>query len=426
VEYGFKKDEVIGKNVLKFVSKRYWPRILKDITKVARGKLAEGETELKTPKGIRIVEYRANPIKEGKKVVAFQTILRDITENKKAEEALRESEEKYRSVVETASEGIVLLDKKGKIIEANKKILELAGLNREEVVGKNFVRLLPKLKMNIKDTISGFKNVIRGKAAEERVWTFTNTEGKQISCIGHRALIKRDGKIIGLSMILEDVTERKKAEDRIKRSLKEKELLLREIHHRVKNNLQIVFSLMNLQTGYVDDEESVNVLQESQSRVKSMAIIHELLYQTESLSEIDLGRYVPSLVSYLFDSYAVDPRRIKLNMEMEDVLFNIDTAVPCGLIINELVSNSLKHAFPEGKEGEITIKLQSTDSKYMLIISDNGIGFPKDLDFKNTESLGLQLVNSLTGQIDGKIELDRSHGTEFKIIFKELKYEERM
>ncbi|MBM4241555.1 MAG: PAS domain S-box protein [Euryarchaeota archaeon] len=551
VEYGFKKDEVIGKNVLKFVSKRYWPRILKDITKVARGKLAEGETEINTPKGKRIVEYKANPIREGKRVVAFQTILRDITDSKKAEYELRTSEENYRRIVETANEGICAVNADLKITFVNKKMADMLGYSPKEMMGKilsdfMFEEDLPDHEVRMKKRVRGifeqyelrlqrrdggevwtavsasalmdekgkfagafamFSDITERKKAEKALqeresffsdtlndmltfvavlepdgeiifvnntplnligskledvrkkmfhdtywWAYSEEARKLIKkdielCVSGKTLIHEiqvqtlegliwiefsmhpiydeEGKVKYLVPEGRDITERKKAEEQIKASLKEKEVLVQEIHHRVKNNLQIVSSLLNLQTRYVDDQESINVLQESQGRVKSMAIVHELLYQTRSLAEIDLSRYVPSLVSYLFDSYNVDPQRIKLKMEMEDVLFNIDTAIPCGLIINELVSNSLKHAFPEGREGEITIKLHDTDGKYMLTISDNGVGFPEDIDFQKTDTLGLQLVNNLTSQIDGTIELDRSYGTEFKIIFKELEYEKR-
>lgn len=165
---------------------------------------------------------------------------------------------------------------------------------------------------------------------------------------------------------------------------------------------------------------------ESQNRVKSMAMTHEKLYQSHNLTSINIFDYVQSLVKDLFSSYLTPASQITPIIEIDDVNLNIETAVPCRLIINELVSNSLKYAFPSGREGKIILSLKLRGEYYELIISDNGIGFPEDLDFKNTESLGLQLVNSLVGQINGEIELDRSHGTMFKIIFSELTYKERI
>jgi len=223
-----------------------------------------------------------------------------------------------------------------------------------------------------------------------------------------------------------EIESRKNAENKIKLSLEEKNILLQEIHHRVKNNMQIISSLLNLQTRYVDDEEAVNVLKESQNRVRSMAMIHEKLYQSNDLSHINFVDYIQSLVSNLFYSYNIKNLQIKSILEIDDIRLNMETAVPCGLIISEIVSNSLKYAFPNEMHGEILVSFKSVEDGYELIISDNGVGLPEELDFDNNKSLGLILVKSLTEQIDGEITIHRNHGTEFKIRFKELKYKERM
>jgi two-component sensor histidine kinase len=220
----------------------------------------------------------------------------------------------------------------------------------------------------------------------------------------------------------EDITERKRAEDQIKASLEEKEVLLREIHHRVKNNLQIISSLLNLQSRYIKDKQVLHVFQESQDRIKSMVLIHKKLYQSKDLARIDFAEYVRSLIADLFRSYKADYDLITLKTNIDDVFLGIDTAIPCGLIINELVSNSLKYAFPEGGQGEIRIDLHSEkEGKFTLIVSDSGVGFPEDLDFRNTESLGLQLACTLVDQLQGTIGLDRTGGTKFKIAFTEPK-----
>ena len=219
--------------------------------------------------------------------------------------------------------------------------------------------------------------------------------------------------------------ERKDAEEKIKESLKEKELLLREIHHRVKNNMQIISSLLNLQSNYVEDEEAVKTLKESQSRVKSMALVHEKLYNSNNLANIDFVGYVKSLVSNLVYTYVKDPEKIRIKTEGSDIHLNMDTSVPCGLIINELVTNSIKHAFPNGM-GEIIVKLDHSHDEFFITVTDNGAGFPEDLDFRNTKTLGLQLVNSLVNQIDGSITLSVDGGTSFSIKFRELKYRARI
>ena len=204
----------------------------------------------------------------------------------------------------------------------------------------------------------------------------------------------------------------------IKASLKEKEMLLKEIHHRVKNNLQIVSSLLSLQSAYINDAAVLAVFKDSQSRVESMALMHEHLHQSEDLEKIDLASYIQTLAADLFSSYGVNSHTIGLNIGVDHVFLNTDTAIPCGLIVNELVSNALKHAFPAGLKGQINISLQpESDSELLLIVSDNGIGFPENLDFRNTATLGLRLVNTLTAQLRGTIELLRGAGTSFRITF---------
>jgi two-component sensor histidine kinase len=190
--------------------------------------------------------------------------------------------------------------------------------------------------------------------------------------------------------------------------------------------MQIISSLLNIQTRYLDDEESINVLKESQNRVKSMAMIHEKLYGSSDFNKIYFDDYIESLVWDLFYSYSIEKGTINPILEIDDVKLNIETSIPCGLIITELVSNSLKYAFPNQLKGELKVSLKNKDDHYKLIISDNGIGFPKNIDFKNTKSLGLELVNNLVEQIDGNIQLENSKGTKFKITFKELEYKERI
>jgi len=223
--------------------------------------------------------------------------------------------------------------------------------------------------------------------------------------------------------IIRDVSERKKIEKKLQKSLNEKETLLKEIHHRVKNNLMIISSLLNLQSRYIKDEESKNIFKESQNRARSMALIHERLYQSTDLKRIDFGDYLRTLSNDLYHTYVMDTSLIKLNIEVENVMLDINTSIPLGLIVNELVTNSLKHAFPQGESGEINIKFHTNDDKYLLEVKDNGVGFPEDIDYTNTESLGLRLVTSLTEQIDGKIKFNNISGTSFKIIFKEEKFD---
>jgi two-component sensor histidine kinase/PAS domain-containing protein len=218
-----------------------------------------------------------------------------------------------------------------------------------------------------------------------------------------------------------EVAERKRAEEKTKASLEEKEVLLKEIHHRVKNNMQVISSILNLQSRHVKDKQALAIFKNGQSRIRAMAFVHEKLYESEDLANIDFAEYVHSITHYLFGIHEIRPR-IRLNVDVKYILLDVNAAIPCGLIINELLSNSLKYAFPEGIEGEICIQLfLDKDGKFILIVEDNGIGFPKDLDFRKTESLGMQLIIMLVKQLEGTVELDKSKGTSFKITFEKPK-----
>jgi PAS domain S-box-containing protein len=215
-----------------------------------------------------------------------------------------------------------------------------------------------------------------------------------------------------------EIAERKRVEQQMLSSLQEKEVLLKEIHHRVKNNLQIISSLLSLQSEKIGNRDPARTFRESQDRIRSMALIHEKLYQARDISHVDFAEYVRSLTAYLFRSYVTGPG-IQLAMDIDDISLDIDKAIPCGLIINELVSNSLKYAFPAGRRGEVRITLSKGGKGYVLVVADNGIGLPPGLDFRNTPSLGLQLVNTLVSQLEGAVELAPDAGTAFRITFRE-------
>jgi two-component sensor histidine kinase/CheY-like chemotaxis protein len=216
---------------------------------------------------------------------------------------------------------------------------------------------------------------------------------------------------------IEGEEKREQAEKQIKASLREKEVLLQEIHHRVKNNMQIISSLIKLQSRHIKDEQALEKFMSTQNRVQSMAIIHDRLYRSKDFARVDFAEYALSLANHLFSMYGIDQSTTKLKTDIKDIFLNINTAIPCGLIINELVSNSLKHAFPDSKKGEIKITMHALNKKEIeLTVTDNGIGLPKDIDIRKTESLGLHLVTILAeDQLHGKIKLDRTKGTSFQI-----------
>ncbi|HWW60569.1 MAG TPA: histidine kinase dimerization/phosphoacceptor domain -containing protein, partial [Thermoanaerobaculia bacterium] len=216
--------------------------------------------------------------------------------------------------------------------------------------------------------------------------------------------------------IVRDITDRRRAEEQIQASLREKEALLREIHHRVKNNLQVTSSLLRLQAGAIGDSQAREVFIETQNRIRSMALVHEKLYQSTNLSGIDFAEYTRTLGDLLFKSFGVDPSRIALSVEGGGVLLSIDIAVPCGLIVNELLSNALKHAFPNQRKGIIRVTVAGDDdARRHFVVHDDGVGLPPELDVTATSTLGLQLVRGLIQQIDGKLDIERTDGTTFRI-----------
>ena len=227
-----------------------------------------------------------------------------------------------------------------------------------------------------------------------------------------------------ISLALE-ASKRDIAQKQIINSLEEKNVLLREIHHRVKNNMQIISSLLSLQSSTIKNPEMRDIFMESQNRVKSMSMIHEQLYQTDDIAKIDFKIYVNGLIKSLFQIYSFGLKRIEWNVNIEDVKLDIETAIPCGLIINELVSNSLKHAFNEAHDGKITVNMRKNKNLITMEVSDNGIGLPANFEVEKASTLGLKLVTTLVDQLEGNMVIDRSKGTSFKITFKEINYKKR-
>jgi PAS domain S-box-containing protein len=240
-----------------------------------------------------------------------------------------------------------------------------------------------------------------------------------------RVVRDQDGHPLFLQGIAYDITESKRAEeairasaDQVQASLREKEVLLEEIHHRVKNNLQVVSSLLRLQSAHVQDPAALEMFTESRNRIQSMALVHEKLYQSADLSRVDFAEYVQSLTNLLVSSYRTRAAAVTLRVTVENVMLGIDVAVPLGLLINELVSNCLKYAFPLGRSGEVRVELRAAGAGHnLLVVADDGIGLPPGTDFRKTESLGMQLVCGLTEQLGGSIDLVGDRGTEFRIMF---------
>jgi two-component sensor histidine kinase/PAS domain-containing protein len=327
---------------------------------------------------------------------------------------------KYFDLYNLAPVGYFTLNEKGLIIDANIVGASMLEIDFKDLFKTAFVLFIsPDYKNRFYHLLQDLMEIGDIKTAELEMIT---NEGNNF--YAHLESILNVGDLDnGLKIAIFDVSDRKNAERQLKKSLEEKEVLIREIHHRVKNNLQIIASLLHLQETCVDGEK-LDVLKESELRVKSMAIIHEKIYQSPTLTDINIKDYIETLVYDILYTYGIHKETIQTNLNISDINLNIDTAIPLGLIINELVTNSVKYAFPESK-GIITIELKSNKEEMELTITDDGKGLPNDINLDNSDTLGLQLVNNLTNQIDGKIEIDRNHGTQFKINFKGIKYKKR-
>ena len=348
----------------------------------------------------------------------------DITYLKNALKDLEQSEERFRALINNSGDLIRILDENGKIIFDSPSSARILGYPEGSLIGKSPLEFIhpDDLERVNNDLAEVYENRNPGIPTEFRI---RKADGEYLPVESVSQNMTNVPGIGGIVVTTHPIKERKEMEDEIRASLQEKEILLKEIHHRVKNNMQIISSLLNLQIRFENLDETVGVLKESQGRVKTMAMVHEKLYQSDSFAKINIKEYLENLVSDIFYSYGIKTGSIESVLDIEDININIDTAIPLGLIVNELVTNSVKYAFPQG-EGTIKIKITSLTDETELIIADNGIGVPEDFDIEKIETLGLQLVNNLVNQIDGDIGIDGSNGTEYKITFKELKYKERL
>jgi len=349
----------------------------------------------------------------------------DMTELRRSKKVIEESREKFKSIFENAAEAIILFDCQGNIIESNDKIEEIFGFKKEEIMGHNFMSIVAMMEMDYGEARIVFNHLISGNQLKQVEWAVKNKNGKEVIFRVRPSIIKNENSINGILLIMEDITELKKVENSLKHSLEEKEILLREIHHRVKNNLQIISSLLSLQRIQVEDKQTADILWECQGRVRTMAMIHENLYQSQDIGFINFSNYVEKLLYDIFNSYRVDKGSINLNTLIQSVEMGIETAMPCGLVINELATNSIKHAFPEGN-GTIKVELKSDGKSYVLTFADDGIGLPQNMNPQKSKKLGLMVVKTLVNQLNGAMEIDRTNGTKFTIKFQELPYKERL
>jgi PAS domain S-box-containing protein len=337
--------------------------------------------------------------------VAMVGVARDITERKRMEQALRQSEARLRRITDTMQDIITVTDLAGVVQYASPSYSTVLGSPVHEAVGQSvFAKIHPD---DVALASQTFASAVLARTGGRMEFRYRHASGDYLwlETVGN-LLFDEQGNVTGVVFATRDITERKRVQDQITASLREKEVLLKEIHHRVKNNLQVISSLLSLQADAIQDQETRRALKESQNRVRSMAIIHQRLYQSGNLAEVNFGGYIKELCSQLFRSYGAASQKIALSMDTEEISLGVDKAIPCGIILNELVTNALKYAFADGKGGTVTVGLHAANTQVQLVVRDDGLGMPAGVEHARSDSLGMKLVHMLVEQISGTLACD--------------------
>ena len=418
--FGYTREEVMGQPLsMLFSDEQETTKVVGRITE--DGSLANEIINRKKDGTFFISFLSASLIKnESGETMGAMGVSRDITSLKKAEEELRLSEERHRAIYDQAYIGISRIAKMGRFLLVNERLCDMLGYDADELYKKTFYEL--GVHEEVEESLVDLDQLLSGKIKNfSREQTYVRKDGELLSANVTVSLVRDSNDSPNYFVaVFEDITERKEHERQLEESIKEKEVLLKEVHHRVKNNMQVISSILNLQSSYIDDETALSILRESQDRIKSMSFVHESLYQSNTLSEVNFSEYIRNIAGNLFHSYGRPEGGISMQYELEEVFLNLDTSIPCGLIINEVVSNCLKYAFAGKEKGVIRIEFSKlSDGKLKLIIGDDGIGLPSNFDIENAETLGLQLVTTLVTQVSGELDIKTNKGTQFSIVFKE-------
>lgn len=360
------------------------------------------------------------------KPIYFISSITNISDLKRVENALRESQERYQMVFENSGTANSMFDTECRLILQNNLSLRRLGGSPGEAIGKTPLELFgPETG---KSVFERMKRVLATGTAEVFETSFDLPEGRKWFRSAYQLIQDEGGRTAGVQVISQDITERKEAEEQIKKSLAEKETLLRELYHRTKNNMSVIIALLDLQASRFHDDRLQKEFLEAQNRIRSMALVHQKLYETKNLSQINLKEYILDLAQLLMQSYSISASKVTIKTDMEEVLVLIDTAIPCGLIMNELISNALKYAFPMGQNGEIKIGLHlNSQGKISLSVSDNGIGVHQGYDFRRSGNMGIKNIFILgENQLKGKVVFENNHGVTCLIQFQDSLYQPRI
>lgn len=419
-------DIALGKNAfeiaksIKLRSGIKWNRVLEE---VADGRKMQFEVESLDQNNKKYIEdVSISPIYNADgEVTEMAGIAQNVTFKRVAEKKLKEQAAKINAIFNSTAILIWTVDENMRIVAYNKVFADqhFKLLGKEVSIGTNFVELIKAYvsKQGYANLKKYFKAAFKGKSQQFEGVIYSSS-GKKVWLENFlNPIYSETNEIKEISCLSYDITEKKRTEEKMIETIHEKEILLQEVHHRVKNNLQVISSILNLQTSYVKDKNSLNILRESQNRIKSMSFIHESLYQNKDFANIEFSEYILSLTKNLIHSYSISTDKISLNTELNRCFLSLDQAIPCGLIANELISNALKYAFENTKDGAIFLGLEENKNTIKLVIGDNGIGLPDDFDYENSETLGLQLVYTLADQLDATIHVEVSNGTKYLITF---------
>jgi PAS domain S-box-containing protein len=365
----------------------------------------------------------ADPIRnEAGAIIGGVQILRNITEKKEAEEAVRAGEETLRSILDSTGEAIYGVDAGDRCTFLNPACLRLLGYpKKEDLLGHRMHPLIHYRHPDGTEYPAEACPVVRSLATGEGCHidneVFSRADGSVFPVEISTSPQWKDGKLAGAVVAFSDISARKRLEAEMVQSLQEKEVLLKEIHHRVKNNIQVISSILSLQSNQATDPATREIFRETQNKVRGIALIHEKLYRSRSFSRINYEEYLKDIANHTFQSYTIDPGQVGLRIDAGGVAIDIGKAVPLSLIVTELLSNALKHGFPDGRKGEIAIAIRPVDRNLVLTFSDNGIGLPETVSFDKGDTLGMRLLAGLTRQLSGTIAVDRTGGTAFTITF---------
>jgi len=365
----------------------------------------------------RIVEIVANRYLQGGQTI-IQVNARDVTQRKKSEVALRESEERFRLLVDSVRDhALFQTDLQGRVVNWTAGAERLLGYRAEEIVGRDTAIVFTPEDVEKGEPEKEMTTARKEGRAEDERW-HVRKDGSRFFASGVLTQVRDGaGRLLGFAKVMRDVTARQQMHEELERSLHEKEVLLKEVHHRVKNNLQVITSLLNLQAQRITDPVLRDVLAETEARVRSLGTIHEFVYRSATVSNIDFGDYIDRLIQDLAVFHDVDASRIKIQVEAEHAMLDLTDAVPAGLIVNELLTNCLKHAFPGNRKGTVRVTFSCSDTDCLLEVADNGIGFPADIDPEKAGTTGLELIYLLAEQLHGEVSLSREKGTVFAVRF---------